>query len=187
VITVRRPSALKIEQYRTERVGMAATCSPTTEPPAGFRHESFRRVVGRGAGPFDKARTGLRRWAAHRGSGVEVFPADADLAPSSTVALLTCQLGLWVLAACRIEALVDEPSNFSFVYTTLPDHPECGYESFAIRLDGDDVSFEIDAVSRPGIPLVRIAAPVTHRLQRNASIAYLTAMEAWVQGGPDQP
>jgi uncharacterized protein (UPF0548 family) len=48
--------------------------------------------VGRGAVVFDKARTGLQQWAAHRGSGVEVFAVDAGVVPGSTVAVLTRQL-----------------------------------------------------------------------------------------------
>jgi hypothetical protein len=41
--------------------------------------------------------------------------------------------------------------------------------------------FEIDAVSKPGIALVQLGAPVTRVLQRRASDAYLTALEAWVR------
>lgn len=186
MIAVRRPSSPRIEQYRSERLDAAPTCVPGAEPPRGFRHESFSRVVGRGARSLAQARLGLQQWVAHRGSGVEVFPADVELAPGSIVALVTRQLGLWILAACRVEALVDEPSRFGFVYATLPDHPACGYESFVVRRDGDDVVFEIDVVSRPGVPLARIGAPVARLLQRNAANAYLDAMENWVQPSPDR-
>ena len=86
-----------------------------------------------------------------RGSGVEVVPDDAALLPGTTVAILTRQLGLWVLAACRIESVIDEPRRFGFVYSTLPDHPECGYESFVVTNVDDEIVFTIDAVSRPGI------------------------------------
>jgi uncharacterized protein (UPF0548 family) len=186
VIAVRRPSASAIERYRSERIDAAPTCVPAAEPPRGFRHESFSTAVGRGARSLARARLGLQQWAAHRGSGVEVFPADVEVAPGSTVALVSRQLGLWVLVACQVATLVDEPSRFGFVYATLPDHPECGYESFVVRLDGDDVVFEIEAVSRPGILLTRIGAPVARLLQRNAANAYVAAMETWVQRGPDR-
>ncbi|MGH9232497.1 MAG: DUF1990 family protein [Acidimicrobiales bacterium] len=186
MIAVRRPSALDIEQYRSERIDAAPTCVPAAQPPRGFRHESFSSVVGQGVRSLDRARLGLEQWAAHRGSGVEVFPCDVEVAPGSTVALVIRQLGLWILAACRVETLVDDPSRFGFVYATLPDHPECGYESFVVRLDGDDVVFEIDAVSRPGVALARLGGPVTRLLQRNAGNAYLGAMETWVRAGPDR-
>jgi hypothetical protein len=41
-------------------------------------------------------------------------------------------------------------------------------------------------VSRPGILLTRIGAPVARLLQRNAANAYVAAMETWVQRGPDR-
>jgi uncharacterized protein (UPF0548 family) len=186
VITVRRPSARDIDQYLAERLDAAPTCMPAAEPPHGFHHESFSRVVGRGAPSFARARLGLQQWAAHRGSGVEVFPADVEVALASTVVLVTRQLGLWILAACRVESLVDEPARFGFVYATLPGHPESGYESLVVRLDGDDVVFEVDAVSRPGVPLVRIGGPVARHLQRKAANGYLDAMATWVEPGRDR-
>jgi uncharacterized protein (UPF0548 family) len=81
--------------------------------------------------------------------------------------------------------VVDEPTGFGFVYATLPDHPEQGYESFVVGEVDGEVVFEIDAVSRPGIPLVRLGAPVTRVLQRRASAAYLEGLRSWVdEGGP---
>jgi uncharacterized protein (UPF0548 family) len=112
-----------------------------------------------------------------------VFPADAMPEPGATVTVLTRQAGLWVLAACRVETVIDEPGRFGFVYATLPGHPERGYESFVVRNEGGSVTFEIDAVSRPGLTLVRLVAPVARALQRRASGAYLDAMEAWVRDG----
>lgn len=75
--------------------------------------------------------------------------------------------------------MVDEASTFGFTYATLPDHPECGYESFVVRLDRDDVRFDIQAISRPGVPLVRVGAPVTRQLQKRATNGYLRALEQW--------
>ncbi len=101
-----------------------------------------------------------------------------------TVAILTRQLGLWVLASCRVVSVIDEPAAFGFVYATLPDHPEEGYESFVVRHDereADAVVFTIEAVSRPGVPIVRIGAPITQLLQRRAAHAYLAALETWVR------
>lgn len=183
MISVHRPSSELVEEYRAARIAAAPTCATAAETPAGFRHDSFSRIVGSSPGDYERARLGIERWAAHRGSGVEVFPSDATVVEGATVVVLTRQLGLWVLGACRIESVIDEPERFGFVYTTLPDHPECGYESFVISVSDSEVTFDIEATSRPGIPLVRIAAPVTKVLQRRATNAYLTAMETWVQAG----
>lgn len=141
-------------------------------------------MVGHGRAGFERARLGLQRWAAHRSSGVEVFPADAPVAPGSVVALVTRTLGLWLLFGCRVESVIDDPDRFGFVYATLPGHPECGYESFVVGLVGRDVLFEIEAVSRPGIALVRVGAPVTRVIQRRATEAYLDALAAWIADEP---
>jgi uncharacterized protein (UPF0548 family) len=98
----------------------------------------------------------------------------------SVVGLVTRQMGLWLLFACRVESVIDEPERHGFVYATLPGHPECGYESFVVAMNGDDVVFEIEAVSRPGIALVRLAAPVTRGIQERATRAYLDALTTWV-------
>ena len=181
MILIRRPTPERVEDYRRARLDSAPTTKPAPEPPPGYRHESFKRTLGAGPEDFLRARQGLERWAAHRGSGVEVHPSDAELTPGSTVAILTRQLGLWVLAACRVEAVFDEPTRFGFVYATLPDHPEQGYESFIVSDVGGEIIFEIDAVSRPGIPLVRLGSPVTRLLQRRASDAYLAALHTSVR------
>lgn len=181
MISLRRPSTGAIAAYRDTRVGVAPTCAPADSPPAGFHRETFSREIGAGAGSFERARAGLRLWAAHRGAGVEVFPDGVDVAEGETVAILTRQLGLWVLATCRIESVIDAPAAFGFVYATLPDHPECGYEAFVVKEGAGRVMFDIEAVSRPGIPVVRLGSPVTRRLQRRATSGYLDALERWTR------
>jgi uncharacterized protein (UPF0548 family) len=181
VILVRRPTPERVEAYRQARLHVDPTAFPQSEPPSGFHHDIFDRVVGSGPDDFGRARRGLEQWAAHRGSAVDVLPDDAPLAPGSTVAIVTRQLGLWVLAACRIESVIDEPGSFGFIYATLPDHPECGYESFVVANHGEDVVFTIEAVSRPGIPLVRFGQPVTRLLQQRATDAYLAALQTFVE------
>jgi uncharacterized protein (UPF0548 family) len=184
VISLRRPTPEQVEAYRQGRLGAAPTASSLDDPGPGFHHDEFARTIGSGPEQFGRAREGLERWAAHRGSGVEVFPADAELVPGGTVAILTRQLGVWVLAACRVETVIDEPRRFGFVYATLPDHPERGYESFVVSQVADEVVFTIEAISQPGIPLVRLGSPVTRVLQRRAVDAYLTALATWITSPP---
>ena len=137
--------------------------------------------MGEGPDAFEAAGRGLRQWMAHRGSGVEVFPSDAGVVEGETVVLLTRQVGLWVLMACRIESIVDETDHLGFTYAALPGHPERGYESFGVRLLADgQVRFEIVAVSRPGLALVRLLGPLARLLQRRATRGYLNALAAAV-------
>ena len=187
MILLRRPTPECVEAYRQARLDSAPTALPAPEPPTGFRHDTFKRTVGSGPTDFLRARHGLEQWAAHRQSGVDVFPPDAALSPDSTVAIVTRQLGLWVLAACRVVEVIDEPSRFGFMYATLPDHPEQGYESFVVSNVDGEIIFKIDAVSRPGIAIVRFASPVTRLLQRRASNAYLTALHSWVNAQSQHP
>lgn len=183
VLSVRRPSDADVERYVGARVGVEPTARPAPSPPPGFRSERFSQRIGRGDADFERAADGIRAWVAHSGSGVDVLPAELPLEVGATVGIRTRQLGLWVVAACRVAEVVDEPDRYGFVYATLPDHPECGYESFYIRRDGDDeVIFDIEAVSKPGIWLVRLGSPVTRELQRRATEAYLAALESYVRG-----
>jgi uncharacterized protein (UPF0548 family) len=109
-----------------------------------------------------------------------VFPRTAKVIEGETVAILSRQLRIWVLAACRVVDVVDESSTFGFTYATLPDHPECGYESFTVSIEAGRVRFDIDAVSKPGIPLVRVLGPIGSRLQERVSYAYLEALAGWI-------
>lgn len=180
MISWRRPSAEDVERYREQRLHSEPTCLPANEPPPGFHRETYVGEVGTGLDAFDRARLGIERWAAQQGAGVEIVPADAPIVAGTVVAFSTRQLGLWIVAACRIEVVVDEPGRFGFVYATLPDHPECGYESFIVCQVGDVVTFEIEPVSKPGVPIVRLGGPITKRLQRNAALGYLAAMKVFV-------
>jgi len=179
VISLSRPDVELVERYRLERLDDPTTCSPSREPLTGFRRGTATIVIGQGDATFERARRGLEAWAAHRGAGVEIFPAAAELRVGEVVALVTRQLGLWVLASCRVESTEDDPSRFGFTYATLPDHPACGYESFTVCRTGNDVTFEIGVVSRPGIPLARLGRPVTRLLQKRATGAYLNALKSW--------
>lgn len=183
MITPTRPANAAVEIYRLARVEVAPTCVPADGPLDGFHRASFSRAVGSTQADFDRAKAGLMAWAAHRGAGVEVFPPDAAITPGETVAIVTRQLGLWVVAACRIVSVVDEPTRFGFTYATLPDHPECGEETFMVRRHEDVVVFDIKAVSRPGIALVRLIAPIGRALQRRAANGYLTALHNWTASG----
>jgi len=73
--------------------------------------------------------------------------------------------------ACRVVAAGAE----GFTYATLPGHPERGVESFAVRRDGDVVTFEVVATSAPAHPLARLVPPAASLLQDRACRRYLAA------------
>jgi len=173
---LRRPTAGEIADYRDSRLGSEPTCLPDASTPDGFSRERFGKPIGAGEIDFERARSGLQLWRAHRGSCVEVHLNTSQLAVGETVAIVTRQLGLWVLAACRITSVTDEADVFGFTYATLPDHPGCGFESFTVRRTLGEVLFDIEATSKAGNLLVRLGAPVTQHLQKRATHAHLDVL-----------
>lgn len=182
MMSLRRPSAVQIESYRTARMADEPTTPSAAEPPAGYRHDAFHRTIGDGT-TFERACEGLTRWAPHRHASVEPFPHDTPLEVGTTIGLLMRQPGLWILVSCRIETVIDEPDRFGFVYATLPGHLVDGYESFVVTRHDDEVTFTVDMVSRPASPVIRAAGPIARILQHRAVDAYLTGLERWVQAG----
>jgi uncharacterized protein (UPF0548 family) len=177
------PDPDAVEAYLQSSVDADPTYDAGAPPPRGYRHVAMSRVVGHGREDFARAKGGIVNWVAHQGSGMVVRP-HAPIRAGETVTVLTRQLGLYLLAACRIHAVVDTPTSYGFTYVTLPGHPECGAESFTVTLDGDDtdgtVRFDIEAWSRPEELLVRLSGPLGHLLQRRATSGYLRAMHRWV-------
>lgn len=182
MISPRHPSADAVERYRRDRLDVPSTAEPSASPPARFRHDTRSSPLGTGVATFERARAAVLGWVVQRDSGVEVHPADAPMEPGSVVALVTRQAGAWLLFACRVHVLVDEPHEAGFTYATLPGHPEQGYESFSVRHDPatDEVTFEIDVVWRPATLLARVAGPISGILQQRATEAYLDAIRRWV-------
>jgi len=84
----------------------------------------------------------------------------------------------FVIATCRIVAVIDEPDRYGFAYGTLSVHPERGEEAFMLtRDDRGLVHFDVDAISTPVDPLARLLPPVANHLQDRAARRYVSAME----------
>jgi uncharacterized protein (UPF0548 family) len=100
--------------------------------PAGYTHDRYEVRLG-DASAMARGSEALRRWAAHRGAGVEVMPGNREIAVGVTV-ILTLPIGpVRAIAACRIVGVVEEPTRFGFAYGTLPLHPEQGEETSSNR------------------------------------------------------
>ena len=59
------------------------------ELPAGYHHVRAGTDLGRGEEVWTRACAGIRTWAAHRGAGITVVPADAPIEEGTTVASIT--------------------------------------------------------------------------------------------------
>jgi uncharacterized protein (UPF0548 family) len=151
------------------------------EMPAGYHHVRAGTTLGTGHAVWERARAGIRAWAAHRGAGMTVAPVDAPIEDGTTVAVITRAGPAVVLASCRIVVVVDEPDRFGFAYGTLPAHPEEGEERFVVtRDDAGTVSFAVAAFSRPHDLLTKLGGPVPRWLQARATQHYLEGMRAFV-------
>ncbi|HKY16075.1 MAG TPA: DUF1990 domain-containing protein, partial [Microthrixaceae bacterium] len=137
MIAIRRPTEADVERYRADREHLAPTFRTPGATPPEFHSAVHVAPLGRDPELLDRATAALRAWSVHRGAGVRPTPRDAPLEVGATVALVTRQLGLWILAACRITDVVDTATSFGFTYATLPGHPECGEESFTIETAPD--------------------------------------------------
>lgn len=149
-----------------EAVGISLSDSP---PPRGWGVSSGSVHLGTGPQVWERGQEAIRTWAAHRGAGITVEPADAPLQVGGVVAVAAGLPFGAIAGLCRIVAVVDEPDRFGFAYGTVPPHPEVGEESFLLERDPTGaVSFTARSVSRAVALPARLAPP----LARLAIAAY---------------
>jgi uncharacterized protein (UPF0548 family) len=170
-----------LEQSRSDSltyspVGMTKLA---TAPP-GYRLDRWSRSLGRGDAVFVRACDALRRWRVHERAGLTVR-VDGPPDVGRIVAMSAPLPVGFIDVVCRVVSVDDDSDLFGFSYGTLSVHPEQGEESFTVvRSSGDEVRFEVVAVSRPRHVLAKVGGPVARRLQRAATVRYLDAMLAEV-------
>ncbi|HUO39110.1 MAG TPA: DUF1990 domain-containing protein [Mycobacterium sp.] len=140
--------------------------------PAGYHHLRASTVIGEGRQRFEAAAASVMRWGMLRGAGLAVT-ASSELAEVGSVVVV--HLGP-VAAPSRVVYVVDDPGERGFAYGTLPGHPECGEEKFAVRYDAGEVRAEVTAFSRHALWWSKAAGPVTSLLQRVITKRYLSAV-----------
>ena len=152
---------------------VGATAGPL---PSGYHHCRHRAVVGHGREDFERAASALLGWQVHRRSGLRIDDRTPPVAIGVDVHL---RLGVGRLAIgipCRVVYVIAERDRRGFAYGTLPGHPETGEESFVLDLgDDEEVTFEMQAFSRPGRWYTRVAGPVGRVVQRLALRRYAWA------------
>ena len=148
----------------------ASIHSRGVQPLPGFTIDHNRVRLGEGKETYERAVAALQRWRQFELGWLTIVPAGAPVSVGTTVAVHAHTFGLWSLSAARIVYLIEEDGEvkqFGFAYGTLPDHVECGEERFSVEWHTDDsVWYDLCAFSRPRHPLVRMAFPLTRRLQR---------------------
>ncbi len=150
---------------------VGATAGPL---PPGYHHQSVVRQIGTGRVRFDRAADAVMHWGMQRGTGLRP-QSDSDVV--AVGALVVVKLG-FLRAPCRVVYVLDEPDLRGFGYGTLPGHPECGEERFAVRHDPvtDAVFAEVCAFSRPATWWGSAGRPVVSLAQRVIAQRYLRAV-----------
>ncbi len=137
-------------------------------PPFGYSVDRKRTRLGTGMDDFQTASQAIRGWNMFDLGWVDVADRTCPIETGRDVGV-AAQIGpAWVLAACRIVEVIDEPGRrFGFAYGTLEDHVERGEERFLIERDAQDaIWYELLAISRPARWYVRLLSPFARWLQR---------------------
>jgi uncharacterized protein (UPF0548 family) len=196
VFTLTRPSAAAIRQ----RIAAAAELLTAAPPllslgdgldpakrlPFGFARDFSRSQIGHGEEAFAAAKLAFERWAMFDLGWVRVANPEAVIAPGELVAVEVHALGLWSLNLSRVTQTVDSPTRFGFIYSTTKMHVEQGEERFLLELDpaSGDLSYQLDAVSRPQNSLAWLGFPVTRSFQhRFARDSHQRMLEQGVEPG----
>jgi len=177
LFTFARPSAAAIAQQVSTAEELPAAAPPLLTLNAGltqsqrlpfaFSHDLSRSKIGQGEAAFSAARQAFELWTMFDLGWVCVANPHAPIAPGQLVAVEAHTLGLWTLNLSRILEVVDTPTRFGFLYSTTSAHVEEGEERFVLEFNEatGEVSYLLEAVSRPRSPLARVGLPFTRHYQ----------------------
>lgn len=139
--------------------------------PPGFVVDHNRIQIGTGAAVYKIAKDAINAWKQFDLGWVSIVPQAVQVKAGATVAVKAHAFGTWSLSAARVVYVINDAGpteRFGFAYGTLPDHVETGEERFKVEwdLNDDTVWYDILAFSRPHHALVKMAAPLARRLQK---------------------
>jgi uncharacterized protein (UPF0548 family) len=186
MLFVRRPTDQEVRVFLATREPMSFSYSEVgrtrSTPPAGYRINRMRTLLGTGAEVHTRAVSALLCWRLLAVGGLELFPKDLPAQPQTNVALLSRHFGLWSLDFCRVIYVLEAQSESNgaiertgFAYGTLPGHAVCGEEIFSIERNivTNEVWYDIFSFSRPANLLIRLAGPLARSAQRQFASASL--------------
>lgn len=173
----RRPTADEVRSFLSAVGDEPFSYAPvggtrSGERPEGFDDDAAAFELGQGDDVHRRAVDALRSWQMFPPGWTRIEPSGAPLRVGVVVAMVAGFLGTWWLNAARIVHVIDDVTpdgcrRFGFAYGTLQSHVERGEEQFLVTCrPGGSVHYSIESFSRPRHPAVRLAYPVTRRLQR---------------------
>lgn len=105
---------------------------------------------------------------------VRVVNTTAQIKCQQIIAVEVRTLGFWSVNLSRILETVDSETQFGFLYSTTTQHVEQGEETFILLRNPEttEVSYELEALSRPRHFLARLGLPMArffqHRFARDS-------------------
>jgi uncharacterized protein (UPF0548 family) len=172
---LREPSEKIVSEFiatqRNRPFSYDAVGATNASPPIGYVVDHNRIQLGNGETVYQRAVQALKNWRQFDLGWVTIVPVGVPLNVDAIVAIEARAFGTWSLSAARVVYLINESGateKFGFAYGTLPDHVETGEERFIVEWNrsDDSVWYDILAFSRPKHPLVKLAAPLGRKLQK---------------------
>lgn len=136
--------------------------------PPGFVRDRSQSTLGHGRPMFEAAVSALRQWLPFDLGWVKAANPSAQIELGQIVAVQVHSLGLWSLNLSRIVEVINEADSFGFTYRTTCHHVEEGEERFLLTFEpaSGNVTYDLEAVSRPRAFLAKVGFPITRAFQR---------------------
>lgn len=151
---------------------IGATAGPL---PAGYHHVRAERVIGHGRAVFARAADALLSGGVQRRAGATVRLSESPLRDGTRFDMRLGPFGI----PCLVVWAERDDDHAGFAYGSLPGHPECGEERFALTLaPSGEVTFTITAFSRPGRWFTRLAGPLNRLVQKRMTARYLRTLDS---------
>jgi len=117
---------------------------------------------------FVAAKRAFAKWQMFDLGWVRVINTAAPIECRQIIAIEVRALGFWSVNLSQILETVDSETEFGFLYSTTLHHVEQGEETFLLRFDPatGEISYELEAVSRPHHFLAKIGYPITRSFQQ---------------------
>jgi uncharacterized protein (UPF0548 family) len=153
-----------LQKARFLAVEYGVKCVPL---PFLFKRDYRSTCIGYGETSFAHARQAFEQWVMFDLGWVRVANPSARIVEGEIVAVEACTLGLWTLNLSQILEVITNRFRYGFVYGTTAIHVEEGEERFLLALDPltGQVTYSLEAVSRPRNTLARVGYPITRSYQ----------------------